>query len=93
MLENCVMCNASSTIDQLINRNEFSCDSDSDSNDSNDENSSNVTFFRWQTVEKKITKSKIELGFDDVIEMLKDEIKLLKSIFTSKEGKSVCTKE
>ena len=45
---------------------------------SSEENSDNVTFCRWQMVEEKITKSKIDVMFKDAAEMFKDDIKTLK---------------
>ena len=37
-----------------------------------------VLFYRWQTADKKITKSRIEVSFKDAIEMLKEEVAILK---------------
>ena len=45
---------------------------------SSEENSDNVTFCRWQIVEEKITKSKVDVMFRDAAEMFKDDIKTLK---------------
>ena len=36
-----------------------------------EENSDNVTFYRWQIVEKKITKSEIDITLKDAAEMFK----------------------
>ena len=55
------------------------CSSDTDSSSeaesssenaysSSGENSDNVMLFRWQVVEKKITKSKVDVAFKDAIE-------------------------
>ena len=63
MLENCSLCLSSEAIDDM----KLVCSSDTDSSSENDssgensygsseENSDNVTFYRWQIVEKKITK-------------------------------------
>ena len=35
-------------------------------------------FYRWQIVEKKIPKSKVDVTFKDAAEMFKDDIKTLK---------------
>ena len=48
-----------------------SSDTDSSSEDtysSCEENSDNVTFYRWQIVEKKITKSKVDVTFKEAAE-------------------------
>ena len=57
--------------------------SDTDSSSENttsssEENPDNVTFYRWQIVEKKITESKVDVTFKDAVEMFKDDIKTLK---------------
>ena len=54
--------------------------SDTDSSNENtysssEENSDNVTFYGWHIVEKKITKSKVDVTFKDAVEMFKDDIK------------------
>ena len=81
MLEKCSWCQSSKIIDQLISGDE-DVDEDSSEPDSpvcdSDPEGGNVVFYRWQTVDKKITKSKIEVSFKDAIEMLKDELVVLK---------------
>ena len=70
---------SSETIDDM--KSDSSSDTDSSSENtysSPEENSDNVTFYRWQIVEKKITKSKVDVMFKDAVEMLKDDIKTLK---------------
>ena len=53
-------------------------DSSRDSEDSESESdTTEVVFYGWETVDKKITKSRIELNFKDVIEMLKEEVAIL----------------
>ena len=57
--------------------------SDTDSRSENtysfsEENSDNVTFYRWQIVEKNIAKSKVDVLFKDAVEMFKDDIKTVK---------------
>ena len=57
--------------------------SDTDSSSENtssfsEEKSDNVTFYRWKIVEKKITKSKVDVTFKDAAEMFKDDTKTLK---------------
>ena len=37
-----------------------------------------VTFYRWQTIDKKIIKATIEVSFNDAIEMLKEKVASLK---------------
>ena len=81
MLEKCSSCQSSKIIDQLISGDE-DVDEDSSEPDSPvcdaEPEGGNVAFYRWQTVDKKITKSKIEVSFKDAIEMLKDELVVLK---------------
>ena len=74
-----VLCKSSETIDDM------KLDSSSDTASSSEntysfpkESSDNVTFYRWQIVEKKITKSKVDVTFEDAAEMFKDDIKTLK---------------
>ena len=56
-----------------------SCKSSDSSRDSESESdTTEVVFYRWQTVDKKITKSRIEVTFEDAIEMLKEEVAILK---------------
>ena len=58
-----------------------SSDTDSSSENtysSSAENSDNVTLYSWQIVEKKITKSKVDVTLKDAAEMFKDDIKTLK---------------
>ena len=53
-------CNSSETVDDM--KLDSSSDTDSSSGNtysSSEENSDNVTFHRWQIVEKKLTKSKV----------------------------------
>ena len=45
---------------------------------SSEENFNNVTFYRWQIVEKKITKSKVDVTLKDAAEVFTDDIKRLK---------------
>ena len=81
MLEKCSSCQSSKIIDQLISGDE---DVDEDSSEPNSSvcdskpEGGNVVFYRWQTIDKKITKSKIEVSFKEAIEMLKDEPVVLK---------------
>ena len=59
----------------------YSSDADSSSENtysSSEENSDNVTFYGWQIIEKKITKSKVDVTFKDAVEMFKDDIRTLK---------------
>ena len=59
---------------------ESSSETDSSSENtynSSEENPDNVTVYRWQIVEKKITKSKVDVKFKDAVEMFKDDIKTL----------------
>ena len=37
-----------------------------------------VTFYWWQIIDKKITKDAIEVSFNNVIEMFKEEVASLK---------------
>ena len=94
MLENCCMCKSSKLIDELIvdhpsesesSEESNSSDGSSVSNDPNDsedqaseQNADKVIYYRWQTVDKKITKARIEIGFNNAIEMFKEEVAVLK---------------
>ena len=60
-------------------------DSSSDSEnpcDSEEEASENhgdkVAFYRWQAIDKKICKAKIEMNFNNAIEIFKEEVGVLK---------------
>ena len=62
-------------------KSDSSSDTDSSSENtcgSSEESSDNVTFYGWQIVEKKITKSKVDVTLKDAVEMFKDDIKTLK---------------
>ena len=37
-----------------------------------------VTYYRWQIVDKNITKARIEISFNNAIEMFKEEVAVLK---------------
>ena len=73
------LCKSSETIDDM--KLDSSCDTDSSSENTysfSEENSDNVTFYRWQIVEQKITKYKVDVTFKDTYEIFKDDIKILK---------------
>ena len=89
MLEKCASCKPSVVIDQLVveksledgdtndsRKSDSSCDSEDSKSESD---TTEVEFYRWQTVEKKITTSRIEVTFKDAIEMLKEEAAILKA--------------
>ena len=77
----CSSLQSSKIIDQLISGDE-DVDEDSSESDSpvcdSEPEGGNVAFYRCQTIDKKIAKSKIEVSFKDAIEMLKDELVVLK---------------
>ena len=50
-----------------------------------EESSDNVNFYRWQIVEKKIKKSKVDVKFKDAVEIFKDDIKTLKEYIYNKK--------
>ena len=81
MLGKCSSLQSSKIIDQLISGDE-DVDEDSSESDSpvcdSEPEGGNVAFYRCQTIDKKIAKSKIEVSFKDAIEMLKDELVVLK---------------
>ena len=54
---------------------ENSCDSEEEASE---DNGGKVTFYRWQTIDKKICKAKIEMNFNTAIEMFKEEVAVLK---------------
>ena len=76
MLEKCSLCKSSETIGDM--KLGSSSDSSENSYSSSEENSVTVRFYRWQIVEKKITKSEIYVTFKYPAKMLKDDIKTLK---------------
>ena len=45
---------------------------------SSEENTDNVTFYRWQIVKKKITKSKVNVTVKDAVKMFEDDVETLK---------------
>ena len=86
MIEKYSHCKSSDTIDDT----KLDCSSDTDISretdsgseyaySSSEENSNNVTFHRWQILEKKITEgSTVDVTFKDAAEMFRDDIKTLK---------------
>ena len=52
-----------------------SCDSEEEASE---DHGDKVAFYRWQTIDKKICKAKIELSFKTAIEMFKQEVAVLK---------------
>ena len=81
MLEKCSLCESSRLIAEMIvdqsgeseNGEEFSASDDSENKASN-----KVTFYRWQIIDKKIAKVKIQISFGDAIEMFKEDVVVLK---------------
>ena len=71
--KNQVFCKSSKAIDHI------KLDSSSDTDSSCEENSDNATFCHWAIVQKKITRSKVDVMFKDAAEMFKSDIKTLKS--------------
>ena len=70
---------SSETIDDMKSYSSSDTDSSSENTYSaSEEISGNVTFYGWQIIEKKITKSKVDVKFKDAVEMFKDDIKALK---------------
>ena len=66
------LCKSFETIDDIKLDSSSETDSSSENTYSfSEENCDNVTFYRWQIVEKKITKSKVDVTFKDVTECLK----------------------
>ena len=70
----------------------FTDSSSENTQSSFEENFDNVTFYRWQIVEKKITKSKVDFTFKDAAEMFKDDIKktLKEHIFIKRSQVNSC---
>ena len=54
----------------------MNCEDSEDIESEND--AAAVTFYWWQIIDKKITKTTIEVSFNDVIEMFKEEVASLK---------------
>ena len=52
-----------------LGKSDYSRDSQDNESESD---TTEVVFYRWKTVDKKITKSRIEVTFKDAIEMLKE---------------------
>ena len=88
MLEKCISCKSSDLIHQIVLVEsteakdwEYSSNfvKSEDSEDIESENdAAEVTFYRWQIIDKKITKATIKVSFNDVIEMFKEEFASLK---------------
>ena len=51
----------------------ISCESTDESNYDDE-----VSYFTWKKVEQRITKARLTVSFDDVVETFKDQIKILK---------------
>ena len=56
-------------------KSENSCDSEEEASENNGDK---VAFYRWQTIDKKICKAKIEMNCNTAIEMFKEEVAVLK---------------
>ena len=85
MLEKCTPCKSYSIIvveeslEDEESKDSSEYDSSCDSEDSKFEiDTTEVVLYRWQTVDKKITKSRTEVAFKDAIEMLKEKVAILK---------------
>ena len=88
MLEKSASCKSSSIIDHLVveesqekeeSKDSSEYDSSRDSEDNEFEiDTAEVVFYHWQTVDKKITKSKIEVALKGAIEMLKEKVAIFK---------------
>ena len=61
-----------------IGKSDYSRDSEDNWYYESESDTTEVVFYRWKTIDKKITKSRIEVSFEDAIEMLKEEIAILK---------------
>ena len=70
----CPLCCVDNAVNALL-LNLSSSESDDSNNDSQ---SSGVTYFAWQSVEKRITKSKLTVSFEDAIVFFKNQVKTLK---------------
>ena len=55
-------------------------DSHSESSSSSEKDSADddIQYFCWTTIEKRITKAKFSLGFEDAVALMKEKIKILK---------------
>ena len=88
MLEKCISCKSSDLIDEKVivesseakdSKNSSNFVNSDDSEDIEFENdAAEVTFYRWQTIDKKINKPTIEVSFNDFIEMFKEEVGISK---------------
>ena len=84
MLEKCISCKSSDLIDEKVivesseakdSKNSSNFVNSDDSEDIEFENdAAEVTFYRWQTIDKKINKPTIEVSFNDFIEIFKEEV-------------------
>ena len=88
MLEKCISCKSSDLIDEKVivesseakdSKNSSNFVNSDDSEDIEFENdAAEVTFYRWQTIDKKINKPTIEVSFNGFIEMFKEEVGISK---------------
>ena len=94
MLEKCISCKSSDLTDEKVivesseakdSKNSSNFENSDHSEDiENDENwkfendAAEVTFYRWQTIDKKINKPTIEVSFNGFIEMFKEEVGISK---------------
>ena len=84
MLEKCISCKSSDLTDEKVivesseakdSKNSSNFVNSDDSEDIEFENdAAEVTFYRWQTIDKKINKPTIEVSFNDFIEIFKEEV-------------------
>ena len=84
----CISCKSSDLIDKKVlvesseakdSKNSSNFVNSDDSEDIEFENdAAEVTFYRWQTIDKKINKPTIEVSFNGFIEMFKEEVGISK---------------
>lgn len=104
MLGECNICKPSTMIKEILSREKLSefdgtdassrasdsssgSETESESSTSNPETEKSI-FYRWKTIDSKITKCKMEMTFDKAVEMLNEELITLKSMYTLSGGSS-----
>ena len=74
-LNKCPLC---STFDFGPRKCDTSEDSDSDSDSSDDSSSTEIKFFSWIRIDKKMTKAQFSASFEEAVESMEEKLKVLK---------------
>lgn len=71
-------CEQCSTFDFGPRKSDSHSESSSSSSSEKDSADDDIQYFCWTTIEKRITKAKFSLGFEDAVALMKEKIKILK---------------